>query len=92
MHLGQLIKEIIILLVATHVIWFLLPRWVKKSIKGITRLVYKGSKSITLYAKKHYKEYYKQNKKTIPTAKEQPSNVITITYPNGTVKKYPKAK
>ena len=48
--------------------------------------------SITLYAKKHYKEYYKQNKKTIPTAKEQPSNVITITYPNGTVKKYPKAK
>ena len=92
MHLGQLMKEIILLLMATHIIWFLLPRWVKKSITGITRLVYKSSKSITLYVKRHYKEYYKQNKKVIPPRKERPSNVITITYPNGTVKKYPKAK
>ena len=92
MNLWQLMKEIILLLVATHIVWFLLPRWIKKSIKGITRLVYKSGKATTLYAKKHYKTYYKQNKKTIPAAKEQPSNVITITYPDGTVKKYPKAK
>ena len=92
MNLWQLIKELILLLVATHVIWFLLPRWTKRSIKGITKLVYKGSRNITLYAKKHYKEYYKQNKKAIPLRKEQPSNIITITYPDGTVKRFRKAK
>lgn len=92
MNLMQLLKELILLLVATNVIWFLLPRWIRKIIKGTGKLVYKSCRFTTLYAKRHYKTYYKQDKKAAPVQVEQPTNVIKIIYPDGTIKKYPKAK
>lgn len=92
MHLSQLLKETIILLIAVNVIWLLLPRWTKRTIKGVTRLVRAIFKEVDVYAKRAFKSLNKQNKKAIHKVQEQPSNVITITYPNGIIKKYPKAK
>ncbi len=92
MHLGQLLKETILLLIATNVIYLLLPRWLKRTLKGITRLVSMCFKEVTQYAERAFREYYKQDKKAVPKSKEQPLNVITITYPDGRVKSYPKAK
>ena len=93
MHLGQLLKETILFLITMKVIFLLLPRWLKRTLKGITRLVSMCFKEVTHYAERAFRDYYKQNKKAIPKkSKEQPSNVITITYPNGKVKEYRKAK
>ena len=93
MHLGQLLKETILLLITMKVIYFLLPKWLKRTIRGITRLVSMCFKEVTQYADKAFRDYYKQNKKAIPKSKEQPlSNVITITYPSGKIKEYRKAK
>ncbi len=92
MHLGQLLKETILLLITMKVIYFLLPRWLKRTLKGITRLVSMCFKEVTHYAERAFRDYYKQNKKAVTKSKEQPLNVITITYPDGRVKSYPKAK
>lgn len=93
MHLGQLLKETILLLITMKVIYFLLPRWLKRTLKGITRLVSMCFKEVTHYAERAFRDYYKQNKKAVPKSKEQPlSNVITITYPDNKVKEYRKAK
>lgn len=93
MHLRQLLKETILLLIATNVIYLLLPRWLKRTLKLVTRLVSMCFKEVTQYAEKAFRDYYKQNKKAIPKSKEQPlSNVITITYPSGKIKEYRKAK
>ena len=92
MHLVQLLKETILLLITMKVIYFLLPSWLKRTLKLVTRLVSMCFKEVTHYAEKAFKDYYKQNKKAIPKSKEQPLNVITITYPDGRVKSYPKAK
>lgn len=92
MKLGQLLKETILFLITTKVIFLLLPKWLKMTIRGITRLVIMCFKEVTHYAERAFRDYYKQNKKAIPKSKEQPLNVITITYPNGKVKEYRKAK
>lgn len=92
MHLGQLLKETIILLISMNVIWLLIPRWIKRTIKGVTRLVWAIFKEVDIYAKRAFKSLNKKNKKAIPKVQEQPLNVITVTYPNGNIKKYPKAK
>lgn len=93
MHLGQLLKETILFLITMKVIYLLLPIWLKRAIRGITRLVTMCFKEVAHYAESAFKDYYKKNKKAIPEKrKEQPSNVITITYPDGRVKSYPKAK
>lgn len=92
MHLGQLLKETILLLIATNVIYLLLPSWLKRTLKLVTRLVSMCFKEVTQYAERAFREYYKQDKKAVPKSKEQPLNVITITYPDGRVKSYPKAK
>ena len=92
MHLGQLLKETLVLLITMKVIYFLLPKWIKRTIRGITRLVSMCFKEVTHYAEKAFRDYYKQNKKAIPKAQEQPLNVITITYPDNKVKEYRKAK
>lgn len=91
-NIGQLLKETILLLITMNVIYFLLPRWLKRTLKGITRFVSRRVKEVILYAKKHSNNYYKQRKKATLKSIEQPSNVITITYPDGRVKTYPKAK
>lgn len=92
MHLVQLLKETILFLITMKVIFLLLPKWLKMTIRGITRLVIMCFKEVTHYAERAFRDYYKQNKKAIPKSKEQPLNVITITYPNGKVKEYRKAK
>ena len=91
-NLGELLKETILLLITLNVIYFLLPRWTKRLIKGFTKFISRRVKEVTLYAKKHSKNYYKQHKKATLKSIEQPLNVITITYPNGRVKRYPTAK
>lgn len=88
----ELLKETIVLLVTVNVIWFLIPRWIRNGIKRFNKLVYKGGRGMTRYAKKHYRTYYKQHKKATPKVQEQPSNIVTIIYPNGTIKQYPRAK
>lgn len=88
----EIFKEILVLLIATNIIWFLTPRWIRNSIKRVTKLIYRGGKYSTTYAKERLKEHYKQYKKATPKEMEQPKNVITITYPNGNKKTYRKAK
>lgn len=92
MHLGQLLKETILFLITMKVIFLLLPKWLKMTIRGVTRLVSMCFKEVTHYAERAFRDYYKQNKKAIPKSKEQPLNVITITYPDNKVKEYRKAK
>ena len=91
-NIGQLFKETILLLITMQVIYFLLPRWTKRLIKGVTKFIGRRVKEVTIYTKKCYRKAYKQRKKATLKSIEQPSNIITITYPNGRVKRYPTAK
>ncbi|WP_305153824.1 hypothetical protein [uncultured Clostridium sp.] len=91
MHLRELLKETILLLISLHVIYFLLPKWTKRFIRSVTKIAMRLELEVFNYAKKAYKNNCK-NKKVIPKEQEQPSNIIYITYPNGKIKSYRKAK
>lgn len=91
-NIGQLFKETILLLISMNLIYLLLPRWTKRLIKGVTKFIGRRVKEVTIYTKKCYRKAYKQRKKATLKSIEQPLNVITITYPNGRVKRYPTAK
>lgn len=91
-NIGQLFKETILLLISMNLIYFLLPQWTKRLIKGVAKFIGRRVKEVTIYTKKCYRKAYKQRKKATLKSIEQPSNVVTIIYPGGRVKTYPKAK
>lgn len=87
----EVLKEILIFLVMVQVVYFLIPRPLKKMIKVLTKCLSRGIKGITRYANMHI-NYLKQRKKVTPVQMEQPhESVIKVIYPNRRVKKYYKA-
>lgn len=87
----EVLKELLIFLVMMQVVYFLIPRSLKKIVKGCTRVLYKGLKGIIRYTSKCIVNCINKDKKVTPVGMEQPSNVIKVIYPNHKVKKYYKA-
>ena len=87
----EVLKEILIFLVMGQVVYFLIPKPLKKIIRGLTKCLSRVVKGITRYANTHI-NYLKQRKKVTPVQVEQPhENIIKVIYPNRRVKKYYKA-
>lgn len=86
----EVLKELLIFLVMVQVVYFLIPRPLKRVIRSCTKYLGRGLKGITRYAKMHI-NYLNKDKKVTPVRMEQPSNVIKVIYPNRRVKKYYKA-
>ncbi len=86
----DVLKELLIFLAMWQVVYFLIPRPLKRVIRGCTKCLGRGIKGITRYAKTHI-NYLNKEKKVTPVSVEQPSNVIKVIYPNHKVKKYYKA-
>lgn len=85
----EVLKELLIFLVMVQVVWFLVPRSLKKLILGTIKVLSKGYKGTSYHVKECVNKNLKQRKKVTPVDLEQPhGNVIKVIYPNRCVKKY----
>jgi len=84
----DVLKELLIFLAMVQVVYFLIPRPLKKIVRGCTKCLCKGLKGITCYTSKCIVNSINKEKKVTPVSVEQPSNVIKVIYPNRRVKKY----
>lgn len=78
----DILKELLIVLVITRVVWFLVPRPFKKMLKGVTKSIGK----LNYHVRKRVHTYYRQKEKAAII--KQPSNVIKVQFPNGQTRKY----
>lgn len=85
----DVLKELLIFLAMWQVVYFLIPRPLKRIVKGCTKCLWKGLKGITRYTSKCIVNCINKEKKVTPVSVEQPhESVIKVIYPNRRVKKY----
>lgn len=84
--LKQLSFEVLIILAMMQVSWVIIPRPIKAIIRQATKIFIKANRKVRNRVRKHVKRMEKEK----ATHMEQPSstNVITVQFPSGKIRKY----
>lgn len=83
-----LCQEVLFLLIAMRIVWFMVPRPIKNVLRRITRSLYQVNKNYHSHANRHVRTYYKQREKAAVNEQPLSNNIITVKYPNGKIRKY----
>lgn len=86
-QLTQILLKTIMVLVMLRITLALVPRCIKKPIKWITKILWRGAIGTANMLKIAFIEFAPKKHKKV-TYKKQPKNVIKVVFPNNKSKEY----